>query len=95
MTRNLQVPNDDKRVLRVQYSATTNRMLRVAVNGFFESLGVVIHCMEELDIDVIGNPVKEPLVAVQGLEESRLQNWKLWSIDANLQFSYAIFECVI
>jgi EKC/KEOPS complex subunit LAGE3/PCC1 len=74
VTRNLAVPSEDKRVLRVQYGAVTNRMLRVAVNGFFESLGVVIHCMEELDTDVIGNPVKEPLVAVQGLEESRPQN---------------------
>jgi EKC/KEOPS complex subunit PCC1/LAGE3 len=44
-------------------------MLRVAVNGFFESLGVVIHCMEELDLDVISGPINEPLTAVQGLEE--------------------------
>lgn len=36
-------------VLRTEYSATTNRMLRVAVNGFMESLGVVLHVMEELD----------------------------------------------
>lgn len=39
-------------ILRTEYSATTNRMLRVAVNGFMESLGVVLHVMEELDIDV-------------------------------------------
>ncbi|KAK3209662.1 hypothetical protein GRF29_44g271863 [Pseudopithomyces chartarum] len=32
----------DESTLRVEYSATTNRMLRVAVNGFFESLGVVL-----------------------------------------------------
>jgi EKC/KEOPS complex subunit PCC1/LAGE3 len=74
VTRTLEVPSHDERVLRVQYQATTNRMLRVAVNGFFESLGVVIHCMEELDVDVISNPLKEPLVAVQGLEESQSQN---------------------
>lgn len=29
-------------------------MLRVAVNGFFESLGVVLGVMRELDVDVVG-----------------------------------------
>jgi len=29
-------------------------MLRVAVNGFMESLGVVLGVMEELDADVFG-----------------------------------------
>ena len=29
-------------------------MLRVAVNGFMESLGVVLGIMEELDVDVLG-----------------------------------------
>ena len=41
-------------ILRVEYKATTNRMLRVAVNGFMESLGVVLGVMEELDVDVFG-----------------------------------------
>lgn len=41
-------------VLRTQYKATTNRMLRVAVNGLMESLGVVLGVMEELDVDVLG-----------------------------------------
>ena len=40
-------------VLQTEYKATTNRMLRVAVNGFMESLGVVLDIMEELDIDVL------------------------------------------
>ena len=40
-------------VLRTDYKATTNRMLRVAVNGFMESLGVVLGIMEELDVDVL------------------------------------------
>lgn len=40
-------------VLRTEYRATTNRMLRVAVNGFMESLGVVLGVMEELDVDVL------------------------------------------
>ena len=40
-------------VLHTEYKATTNRMLRVAVNGFMESLGVVLGVMEELDIDVL------------------------------------------
>lgn len=44
---------DQKTVLRTEYSATTNRMLRVAVNGFMESLGVVLQVMEELDVDVL------------------------------------------
>ncbi|KAI9786710.1 MAG: hypothetical protein M1816_007851 [Peltula sp. TS41687] len=39
--------------LRTFYEATTNRMLRVAVNGFMESLGVVLGVMEELDVDVM------------------------------------------
>ena len=48
--------NDDiesQTVLRTEYRATTNRMLRVAVNGFMESLGVVLNVMEELDVDVL------------------------------------------
>jgi EKC/KEOPS complex subunit PCC1/LAGE3 len=40
-------------VLRTEYKATTNRMLRVAVNGFMESVGVVLSVMEELDADVL------------------------------------------
>lgn len=40
-------------ILRTEYRATTNRMLRVAVNGFMESLGVVLHIMQELDVDVL------------------------------------------
>ena len=43
----------NKYILRTEYKATTNRMLRVAVNGFMESLGVVLGVMEELDIDVL------------------------------------------
>ncbi|EXJ83172.1 hypothetical protein A1O1_06791 [Capronia coronata CBS 617.96] len=43
-------------ILRTEYSATTNRMLRVAVNGFMESLGVVLQVMEELDVDVLEPP---------------------------------------
>ena len=44
---------DGETVLRTEYKATTNRMLRVAVNGFMESLGVVLGIMEELDVDVL------------------------------------------
>jgi EKC/KEOPS complex subunit PCC1/LAGE3 len=43
-------------VLVTEYKATTNRMLRVAVNGFMESLSVVLGVMEELDVDVLGAP---------------------------------------
>jgi EKC/KEOPS complex subunit PCC1/LAGE3 len=42
-----------KTVLETTYRATTNRMLRVAVNGFMESLGVVLEVMEGLDVDVL------------------------------------------
>lgn len=35
------------------YHATTNRMLRVSVNGFMESMKVVLRVMEELDVDVL------------------------------------------
>ena len=45
--------DDQATVLRTEYKATTNRMLRVAVNGFMESLGVVLQVMEELDVDVL------------------------------------------
>lgn len=41
-------------VLLVHYKASTNRMLRVAINGFFESIGVVLSAMRELDVDVVG-----------------------------------------
>jgi EKC/KEOPS complex subunit PCC1/LAGE3 len=44
---------ENSTILRTEYSATTNRMLRVAVNGFMESLGVVLQVMEELDVDVL------------------------------------------
>lgn len=51
-------------------------MLRVAVNGFFESLGVVLACMRELDGDVVGEEWRgeglrdvDGLSRVQGLEE--------------------------
>lgn len=65
-----------KNVLVVEYRATTNRMLRVSVNGFFESVGVIISSMRELDEDVIGNewvgegnPDIDDLIKVQGLQE--------------------------
>jgi EKC/KEOPS complex subunit PCC1/LAGE3 len=34
-------------------------MLRVAVNGFMESLGVVLGVMEELDVDVLSEEIEE------------------------------------
>ena len=54
--RFLLASNDEQgveNVLRTEYKATTNRMLRVAVNGFMESLGLVLQVMEELDVDVL------------------------------------------
>lgn len=46
-------PAEEKTVLRTEYKATTNRMLRVSVNGFLESMGVVLGVMQELDVDVL------------------------------------------
>ncbi|KAJ9142129.1 hypothetical protein NKR23_g7489 [Pleurostoma richardsiae] len=45
--------NPEESLLRVEYKATTNRMLRVAVNSFMESLALIIQVMEELDTDVL------------------------------------------
>jgi EKC/KEOPS complex subunit PCC1/LAGE3 len=47
------VQSTEECVLRTEYRATTNRMLRVSVNGFMESLSVVLGIMEELDVDVL------------------------------------------
>ena len=44
---------ENKTILQAKYSATTNRMLRVSVNGYLESLGLLIGIMEELDVDVL------------------------------------------
>ncbi|KAI1457395.1 Pcc1-domain-containing protein [Annulohypoxylon moriforme] len=40
-------------ILQIEYKATTNRMLRVAVNSFMDSLYLVLEVMQELDTDVI------------------------------------------
>lgn len=48
------VNSSEETILRTEYKASTNRMLRVAVNGFMESLSVVLGVMEELDVDVLG-----------------------------------------
>lgn len=39
--------------LRTLYEAATNRLLRVAVNGFMESIVVVLGVMLDLDVDVL------------------------------------------
>ena len=44
---------DHTRLLRAEYRATTNRMLRVAVNSFMESLKLVVEVIEQLDVDVL------------------------------------------
>ena len=49
--------DEELTILRTEYKATTNRMLRVAVNGFMESLGLVLGVMEELDVDVLAEGV--------------------------------------
>lgn len=64
--------DEDRTVLRTEYKATTNRMLRVAVNGFFESLNVVVQVMEELDVDVLHKKGLEDLQGVQGVEQGMI-----------------------
>lgn len=39
--------------MRVLYEATTNRMLRVSVNSFMDSLSLILEVMERLDADVL------------------------------------------
>lgn len=65
----LSLEEKNKTVLKTEYRATTNRMLRVAVNGFLESLGVVLQVMEELDVDVLQDKGLEGLEGVQGVEQ--------------------------
>lgn len=55
--------DDSNTVLRTEYRATTNRMLRVAVNGFMESLSVVLQIMEELDVDVLEGQLPQQVPA--------------------------------
>lgn len=59
----------EKTVLQTTYRATTDRMLRVAVNSFFDSLGTVVQVMEELDTDVLHENGLESLEGVQGVEQ--------------------------
>ena len=66
---NLSTSDENNTVLKVYYRATTPRMLRVAVNGFFESLGLIIQVMEELDVDVLHEKGIEGLEGVQGVEQ--------------------------
>ena len=66
---NLSLHDEASTVLQVHYKATTPRMLRVAVNGFFESLGVIVQVMEELDVDVLHEKGIEGLEGVQGVEQ--------------------------
>ncbi|KAI1828444.1 Pcc1-domain-containing protein [Xylaria intraflava] len=47
-------------VLLVEYKATTNRMLRVAVNSFMESLSLIVDVMGELDEDVLAATGSDP-----------------------------------
>ncbi|PHH75120.1 hypothetical protein CDD83_4454 [Cordyceps sp. RAO-2017] len=46
--------------LRVDYRATTNRMLRVAVNSFMDSLKLVLDVMQHPDLDVLAHANQTP-----------------------------------
>ncbi|EHK24839.1 uncharacterized protein TRIVIDRAFT_146289 [Trichoderma virens Gv29-8] len=56
--------DEHAQVLQVEYQATTNRMLRVAVNSFMEGLKLVLEVMEQLDVDILAtektNSIKSP-----------------------------------
>lgn len=57
------VSDDDvtgQNVMRVLYKATTNRMLRVSVNSFMDSLSLILEVMERLDADVLESRPIEP-----------------------------------
>lgn len=45
--------SSDPSVLRIEYKAATNRMLRVAANSFLDSLALVLEVQEELDVDAV------------------------------------------
>ncbi|PQE27972.1 transcription factor Pcc1 protein [Rutstroemia sp. NJR-2017a WRK4] len=51
----------EETILRTEYKATTNRMLRVSVNGFMESLALVLEVMGELDVDVLEGGEEGPV----------------------------------
>lgn len=45
--------DDSRTLLCIDYQATTNRMLRVAVNSFMDSVKLVLEVMEHLDVHVL------------------------------------------
>ena len=45
--------DQSRTILSTEYRATTNRMLRVATNGFMESLSLTLAVMEELDFEIV------------------------------------------
>ncbi|KAK8151230.1 transcription factor Pcc1-domain-containing protein [Phyllosticta citrichinensis] len=65
--RHLSISPAARNVLVVRYAATTNRMLRVAVNGFFDSLAVVLGVMHECDEDIVLAPGGESVEGAQGV----------------------------
>ncbi|CAM1506901.1 Fc.00g065420.m01.CDS01 [Cosmosporella sp. VM-42] len=51
---------EEAQVLKVEYRAATNRMLRVAVNSFMDGLKLAVEIMEQLDTDVLEQSRSEP-----------------------------------
>ncbi|POS86014.1 hypothetical protein EPUL_002100 [Erysiphe pulchra] len=66
--QDLSFPDTQKNILRTEYKAANNRILRVALNGFMESLSVVIGIMEELDVDSLNATVKISQDSLTGQE---------------------------
>lgn len=57
-------------LLRADYRATTNRMLRVSTNGFMESLRLVLEVMETLDTDVLEGQLESRRIEAQAIENT-------------------------
>ena len=57
-------------LLRADYRATTNRMLRVSTNGFMESLRLVLEVMETLDTDVLEGQLESGRIEAQAIENT-------------------------
>ncbi|KAK9456078.1 transcription factor Pcc1-domain-containing protein [Dipodascopsis uninucleata] len=48
-----EMTGEEECTLKADFRAVTDRVLRVGVNGFFESLGVAVGCLRELDYSVL------------------------------------------
>ncbi|TQS38482.1 hypothetical protein Golomagni_01011 [Golovinomyces magnicellulatus] len=57
-SNSLYLAENQKSIVRTHYKATTTRVLRVALNGFMESLSVIIAIMAELNVKTLETAVQ-------------------------------------